>query len=145
MKKRGKYKEYYFLELPAEEMEKLIEAMKKAEQENDVEALKWCARRMVWLNDISQIIIEDDPFYPERIFNMTWNEHLKNDPVPESIKEIIAQIDGEPEPPTAAAATEALETIKTYLEYVLGGKTYRASSEKLTALQEIINMADLSS
>jgi len=35
MKKRGKYKEYDFLELPAEEAEKLIEAMKKAEQEND--------------------------------------------------------------------------------------------------------------
>jgi len=142
MKKRGKYKEYDFLELPAEEAEKIIEAMKKAEQDNDVEALKWCVRRMVWLNDVSQIASGDDSFCPEYIFNMTWNEHLKNDPVPESIKDIIAQIDGEPEPPTAAAATEAMETIKTYLEYTLGGKIYHASSEKLNALQEIINKAE---
>ena len=81
-----------FLSLPAGEAEAIIEAIKQAEQTNDIEALKWCARRIIWLADVSEIESGDDEHYPARFFNMAWNETLKNDPTPESIIGIIAKI-----------------------------------------------------
>ena len=66
-----------FVNLPAEETEAVIEAMKLAEQKNDVEALKWCARRIVWLDDTSEIIGGDDNFHPAHIFNKTWGEMME--------------------------------------------------------------------
>ena len=132
-----------FVNLPAEETEAVIEAMKLAEQKNDVEALKWCARRIVWLDDTSEIIGGEDYFHPAHIFNRTWAEMLKSDPPPESIAEIINRIDeDEPKPPTAADAGEALETVRAYLEESLGGKSYKAVVEKLDALREAVETAE---
>jgi hypothetical protein len=68
---------------------------------------------------------------------------LKNDPPPDSIKDIIARI-GEDEPEeeiTAADAGEAFETVRAYLEENLGGKSYKAAIETLDALKAAIETA----
>jgi len=131
-----------FLSLPADEAEKVIEAMKLAEQTNDIEALKWTARRIVWLDDTAQITSGDDYFHPAHIFNRTWAEILKTDPPPKSIAEIINRIDeDEPEIITAADAGEALETVRAYLEESLGGKSYKAVVEKLDTLRKAVETA----
>jgi hypothetical protein len=132
-----------FLTLPAEEAEKVIEAMKLAEQKNDVEALKWCVRRMAWLDDTSEIIGGDDYFHPAHIFNKTWGEMLKSDPPPKSIAEIINRVvEDEPKLPTAADARKALETVRAYLEESLGGKSYKAVTEKLDGLRKAVETAE---
>jgi len=132
-----------FVNFPAEETEKVIEAMKLAEQKNDVEALKWCARRIVWLDDTSEIIGGDDYFHPAHIFNKTWGEMLKSDPPPESIAGIINRIDEDkPKPPTAADAGEAIETVRAYLEESLGGKSYKTVIENLNALKMAVKKAE---
>jgi hypothetical protein len=87
-----------FLALPAEEAERTLEALKQAEQTNDIEALKWCARRLAWLDDTSEIESGDDEFYRERLFNKAWADQLKADPPPDSVAGIIARIDQEDEP-----------------------------------------------
>jgi hypothetical protein len=128
-----------YVSLPADETEKVIEAMKLAEQKNDIEALKWTARRIAWLDDTAEIISGDDGFHPAHIFNRTWAEMLKTDPPPESIAEIINRIDeDEPEQITVADADDALETVRAYLEESLGGKSYKAIVEKLDALKAAI-------
>ena len=68
-----------FLMLPANEAEKTIEAMKKAEEISDIEALKWCARRIAWLSDVSETIRGDDEAYPARLFNKAWRKKLETD------------------------------------------------------------------
>ena len=129
-----------YLSLPAEEAERTIEAMKQAEQASDIEALKWCARRIVWLDDTSEIVSGDDLSYPEHLFNKAWGEQLKNDPVPESIKDIIAQIDQEEtQAPTAEDAGEALDTLKVFFEENLGGKSFKAVRASLDALRETVS------
>jgi len=127
-----------YLSLPADEAEKVIEAMKLAEQKNDIEALKWTARRIAWLDDTSEITGGDDSFCPAHIFNKTWAEMLKTDPPPESIAEIINR----PELITAADVDEALETVRAYLEESLGGKSYKAVIEKLDALKAAIEKTE---
>ena len=111
-----------FLSLPAEEAEKTIEAMKLAEQTNDIEGLKWCARRIVWLCEGAGHERGDDEAYPARLFNKAWADLSKNDPPPESIASIIAKIDQGTSEETAAisnraeaqaALEEVMETIET--------------------------------
>jgi hypothetical protein len=133
-----------FLMLPAEEAERIMEALNQAGQANDIEAMKWCARRLVWLDDTSEIMSADDDHYPAYQFNRAWAETLKADPVPDSIAAIIARIDqkDEPQPPTAADAGKALETIKAFFEDNLGGKSYRVALEKLDALRETVKTAE---
>jgi hypothetical protein len=132
-----------YLELPAEEAKKVIEAMKLAEQTNDIEALKWAARRIAWLDGTSELSSGDDYFYPAHIFNRTWAEMLKTDPPPTSIAEIINRVDeDEPEPITVTDAKEAIETVRAYLEESLGGKSYKAVTEKLDALRKAVETAE---
>ena len=95
-----------FLMLPAEEAGKTIEAMKRADEINDIEALKWCARRIAWLDDVSEIIDGEDYYYRAHLFNKAWKKELESDAVPDSIKGIIARIDQEIEPKPANTAEE---------------------------------------
>ena len=83
-----------FLMLPAEEAKIITDELKKAEKTNDIEALKWCARRIVWLDDVSEIISSGDNFYPAHVFNKAWEKELKSDTVPDSMTAIIALIEG---------------------------------------------------
>jgi hypothetical protein len=126
-----------FLSLPAEEAERTIEAMKQAEQTSDIEALKWCARRIVWLDDTSEIIGGDDGYHPAHIFNRAWNEQLKNDPAPDSIAAIINRAD-EPEPVTAADAEKALDTVKAFFEENLARKGLAAAVNTIGILRNTI-------
>jgi hypothetical protein len=121
-----------FLSLPAEEAERTIDAMKQAEQANDIEALKWCARRIAWLDDTSEIIGGDDGYHPAHIFNRAWNEQLKNDPAPDSIADIINRAD-EPEPVTASAAEKALDTVKAFFE-----ESFAAALNSISTLRHTI-------
>ena len=130
-----------FLTLPVEEAERTIEAMKLAEETNDIEALKWCARRIVWLDETAEIIGGDDAFFPAHIFNKAWGEILKAEPPPASIAGIIAKID-QAEPITAATAGKAIETLKEYFEENMGGKTFRAVCTSLNALREAVKKSE---
>jgi hypothetical protein len=82
-----------FLSLPAEEAGKTIEAMKQAEQSGDIKALCWAARRLIWLDEVSETASGDDEFYRAHLFNKAWADMQKTDPAPESIAGIIATID----------------------------------------------------
>jgi hypothetical protein len=133
-----------FLYLPVDEAERTLEALKQAEQTNDVEAMKWATRRLSWLDDVSEIGGGDDKFYPVHLFNKAWAETIKNDPVPESIAAIIARIgqESEPEPPTAADAGKAIDTVRAFLEDGLGGKRFKAACTSLDALREAVKTAE---
>jgi hypothetical protein len=82
-----------FLEFPMEETKAVIKAMKKALKKNDIEALKWAARRMVWLRKSSESCSGGDEFFPAIHFNKAWKKELKTDPPPASIARIIARIE----------------------------------------------------
>ena len=133
-----------FIALPAEEAERTFEALKQAEETNDNEALKWCARRLVWLDDTSEIESGDDENYPAHLFNMAWAEQLKNDPPPASIAGIIAKIDQDdpPDTPTAADAKKSLDTLKAFFEDNLGGKSFKAACTSLDALREAVKKTE---
>ena len=90
--KLDKIKMTEFLMLPADEAKAIIATLKQAEKTNDIEALKWGARRIVWLDDASEIGSGDDEFYPERLFNIAWAKEIESDPPPESISTTIAKI-----------------------------------------------------
>jgi hypothetical protein len=132
-----------FISLPADEAERTLEALKQAEAANDIEALKWCARRLAWLDGASQIISGDDSFYPAHIFNKTWAEMLKSDSPPESIAAIIARIDeDEPEKEiTAADAEKALDTVKAFFEENIPRKVIAAALQSVEAMREAVKTA----
>jgi len=79
-----------YLDLPALEARAVINAMKKALKKNDIEALQWAARRIVWLGENSDTCRGDDEFFPAPKFNKAWKAALKSDPPPASIAGIIA-------------------------------------------------------
>jgi len=130
-----------FLTLPAGEAEKIIEAMKQAEQTDDTEALKWCARRIVWLDDTSEITGGDDSFYPEHVFNKTWAEILDREPPPESIAAIINRED-EQEAVTAADAESALNTVKAFFEENIAKKKLTAALISLDELRAAVEAVE---
>ena len=106
-----------FLLFPYEEAGKTIKALGHAEKADDLEALKWCARRLAWLDDEAVVTNAVDNFYQAQEFTRDWARALKTDPPPDSIRAIIDQIDqGEPEPPTAADAGEALDTVLKFFK-----------------------------
>jgi len=125
---------------PIEETDKIMDAMEQAEKSEDLPALKWCARFLRWLWDEGEIMGTDGYCYSAGLFNKMWSNLLKSDTPPESIAAIINR-ETEPEPPTAADAEKALETVREYFEENLGGKSYKAIVEKLDALQEAVETA----
>jgi hypothetical protein len=132
-----------YLTLPADEAERVLEALKQAESTNDIEALKWCARKLCWLDDTAEIESADDQNYPEHLFNKAWAKLLKNDPVPASIADIIARIDeDEPKPPTAEDAGNALETVRAFFQENVGGKSFKAVCVSLDALRGALIKAE---
>ena len=110
-----------FLAFPLEETEKVIEAMEQAEQAEDIEALKWCARRFVWLGEIAEIEDGDDRSYPASVFNKAWAETVKNDPPPESITGIFTRLERTEgvkfdEPPRIGHRSDALALLDSVIE-----------------------------
>ena len=126
---------------PLCETDRIMDAMKQAEQAGDLPALKWCARFLLWLWDEGDVMGTDSYCYAEGLFNKLWSELLKNDAPPESIAAIINRAD-EPEPITAKAAEKALDTVKEFFEKSMGGKGYRAALEKLDALRAVLETAE---
>ena len=137
--KTGSGRSTDFLALPAEEAERTLEALKQAEKTNDIEALKWCARRLVWLDEVSEIISGEDDYYPEHLFNKAWRGELKHDPPPASIAGIIARID---EPPETPDARKAIETLEAFFEASPGTKSFKAACASLDALREAVKKAE---
>jgi hypothetical protein len=132
-----------YVELPEAEAEAVIAAMKQAEQTNDIEALKWTARRIVWLDDTAQITDGDDYFHPAHIFNREWAEMLKSDPPPESIAEIINRIDeDEPALITAEDAERALDTVKAFFEKNIPHKVIAAALSSVDAMRDAVKTAE---
>ena len=74
-----------FIDFPIEETETVLEVMKRAEKAGDMASLKWCARCLGWLYEVSEAGDGDDEFYPAKFFNMAWAERLRNDPQPEAL------------------------------------------------------------
>ena len=115
----------------------VIEAMEQAEKAGDIEALKWCARRLCWLYEEGEVYSGDMFCTAEHLFNSTWKAFLKNDPPPASIAAIIASAE-EPEPVTAAAAEKALDTVKAFLEKTLAKKGLAAALTAVGILRSAI-------
>jgi len=128
-----------FLALPAGEAERTIEAMKQAERAGDTEALKWCARRIAWLDEISEVTYGEDFFCPVDAFNKAWEETLKNDPPPESIAGIIARLEKTEtvkfdEPPRIGNRSDAV----ALLDSVIGAGEVEGMEFVLSALRDAV-------
>jgi hypothetical protein len=77
---------------PAEETGKTLEALRRAGETDDIATLKWCVRRLLWLEEqTAEEIWGDCNFDTAWYFNLAWTESLKNDPVPDSIADIFEQ------------------------------------------------------
>lgn len=100
---------------PCEETDKTMDAMQLAEQKGDIDALRWCARRLCWLYDQAEIISSDTYCYTVTLFNVAWLDALKYDPPPASIAALV-DTNRKPGAPTGEAAGEALDTLKTFFE-----------------------------
>jgi hypothetical protein len=138
-----------YLMFPMKETQDIIEAMEKAEKENDAGALKWCARRMLFLHEASDVTGGDDTFYPMRIFDKEWKRQLKDDPPPESISPIIIATDKKPyevddhgelalefkEPPELNSRADAMYLIDKLIE----ADRTENESIALEALRDAIN------
>jgi hypothetical protein len=129
------------VEFPIEETDKIMEAMEQAEKAGDLKALQWCARFLRWLWDEGGVVSVDDYCYSEDLFNKMWDSLLKNDPAPDSIVAIINRKD-EPKPPTAEDAEKAIDTLKAFFEDSLGGKSRKAVTEKLDALEQAVKKTE---
>ena len=75
---------------PLEETDKIMDALELAEQKGDLEALKWCARRLRWLYDPAEVSESDGYCHAEALFNTSWMDALKHDPPPALIAVIIS-------------------------------------------------------
>jgi len=126
---------------PIEETEKVIKAMELAEKAGDLKALQWCARRLSWLYEASDVIGSDDMFYPARIFNPAWEKQLKDDPAPDSIAAIMNRMD-ETEPITATDAGKALDTVKAFFEENMAKKKLSSAFESLDALRAAVEATE---
>ena len=112
----------------------VIEAAEQAEKNNDMKALKWCARRLYWLYEEGEDYDSGMFSTSENLFNKAWAEALKNDPPPESIAAIINR-EGKLKAIIAEDVEEALDALKAFFEYNLSGKSYWAAMEKINVLQ----------
>ena len=115
----------------------VIEAIEQAEKAGDIEALKWCARRLVWLYEEGEVYSGDMFCNAEHLFNSTWAALSKNDPPPASITAIVTLKD-EPEPITCAAAEKALDTVKLFFEENLAKKGLTAAVNTIGILRNTI-------
>jgi hypothetical protein len=130
--------------MPEIEAYNVIDAMEAAEKAGNLSALQWCARRIVWLYEQGETYSGDMFCNAEKLFNDTYAEILKRDPPPEIIAAIIARGNqgAEPEPPDAADASEALNTLRIFFEESLGGKSYKAILTSLDALKQAVEKAE---
>jgi hypothetical protein len=128
------------MHFPIEETTAIIGAMKKAEQEGDLPALKWCARRVIRLFGL----FEDDPcgcdelYIPVKVFNEIWETELKHDPTPESIAAVI----NPPSPPESKNKTVSREAsyrkCSLNLNFTDVDLQINNRSEALTLLEDLI-------
>jgi hypothetical protein len=80
--------------LPIDEAEGIMEGMKQAEKTGDLEALRWCARMILWLWDQAAVSETDAYGYSENLFNGAWGSLMKTDPPPASIAAVVARKGG---------------------------------------------------
>ena len=83
-----------FITLPVEETFKVLEAMKQAEQQGDMEGLRWAARRIIFMANIfsEDTLTTDDIHISVRCFNALWEAEEMKDTAPASIAGIISRI-----------------------------------------------------
>jgi hypothetical protein len=117
-----------------------MDAMELAEKTDDLAAFKWCFRRLVWLWQEGDITGDDKYCYTVDLFNKAWAEMLKNDPAPDSITAIINRKD-EPQPPTAADAEKALDTVKAFFEENIPRKVIAAALSSVDAMRDAVKTA----
>jgi hypothetical protein len=71
--------------LPYDELKTVMEIMDQAEKADNLEALKWSARKIAWLYKISELdglIGAEFSNLTVNLFNDAWQGHLKTDPPP---------------------------------------------------------------
>jgi hypothetical protein len=119
----------------------VIEAIEQAEKNNDMKALKWCARRFVWLYEQGEVYSGGMFHNAEHLFNSTWKMLSENDPPPESIAAIVTLKD-EPEPITAEAAEKALDTVKLFFEENLAKKGLSTAMNNIGILRNTIKKTE---
>jgi hypothetical protein len=69
-----------------------------------------------------------------------WASLLKADPAPESITAIINRKEA-PQPPTAAAAEKALDTVKAFFEENIPRKVIAAALSSVDAMRDAVKTA----
>jgi hypothetical protein len=126
--------------MPHIEAYNVIDAIESAEKAGDLAALKWCARRIVWLYEQGESYSSDMYGYDEKLFNNTYADILKRDPPPESIAAFINR-ENKPEPPTAAAAEKALDTVQAFFEENIPRKVIAAALSFVDAMRDAIKTA----
>ena len=119
------------MHFPIEETKTVIEAMKKAEQEGDLPALQWCARRVIQLFGLFEDdpCGSDEPYIPVKVFNEIWETEFKHDVAPESIAAVI-----NPPPPPPAQPRRVTSVDYTGADIRIGNR-----SDALALLDELVN------
>jgi hypothetical protein len=75
---------------PHEVVIKIMEALKQAEQKSDLAALKWCAKRILWLYGISDT--STGCVSPEQAGRLFMSAYMGQETPPASIAGIVGAI-----------------------------------------------------
>ncbi|MCL2831564.1 MAG: hypothetical protein FWD78_00200 [Treponema sp.] len=80
---------------PADEMTEIMSLLKLAEQTANLEGLRWCSRRILWLYNIFKDDIHQDnepflsnepPVFTIDSFNEAYDVELNKDKIPETLR-----------------------------------------------------------
>ena len=120
---------------PFEETDRIMAGMELAEETNDLEALRWCARRLRWLNDQAETMESNIDYHTANLFNVAWGSLQEHDPPPASI---AALVDPDQGPPTGEAAGEALDTLKVFFEENMANRKLQDVRNALDDLRSMV-------
>jgi hypothetical protein len=124
---------------PADEVYKVITAMGKAAEKNDLESFKWCTERMAWFWDVADYTSSDlSDRQQELLIENSYRANTK--PAPELIAGIVAP--DKEEGPTIAEALRGLNTVREYLEDSMAKKGFAGVAEIIEKLRGKIAAID---
>ncbi|GHV75547.1 hypothetical protein AGMMS49942_03680 [Spirochaetia bacterium] len=127
---------------PYGEFWKVLEAAKVAIEKKDMDALTWCMKRIIWFHDVGEVTdTELGNETLEALFNSAYR--FTDDPPPVLIADLVALDKDEPETPDAAAASEALDVLRQFLDgrEDMARKDYQAALKSIDALRGKVSPA----
>jgi hypothetical protein len=123
---------------PYDEFWKVLEASELAIEKKDVDALIWCARRVMWFHDMGETeILELDDEATGRYFESAFKSSEKIDPPPALIADLVAPDKDAPPAVSADEAAAALDKLRQFLDGQedMARKDYMAAVESIEALR----------